>query len=288
MIYIVGHQQVENLNRLHKDYTYLNTTELFKTNPDDIILQSHRFLNEWIAQYYIVNYTDLKDDIYGFCHYRRVIDYQEVQKDLIIYGNKVQIFQNSLYFMPKPVYLTLKCDHIEDYQLVYTYVVREFGSKKMYNWFLEYMNTLPVEIRNKWNEKTRFVDVEKPGRIEAINYCPLKTAPSREIFVMNKQNLINMTNFLSGYVKLIFNKLEINNLDKINEIFYNTYKYGLIDKSLIDDNYSWIYNKHAEHRLIAYTLELLIGLYIHVNCESIRNKNIWDNNFINGITYFMD
>ena len=286
MIYIVGHQQVENLDKLNKNYTYLNTTELCKTNPDDIILQCHKFLNEWIAQYYIRNYTQLDDnEIYGFCHYRRVFDYQDIQYNSIINDNKVQMFQHCIHFMPKPVYLTLKIDKIQDYQLVYVYIVKQLGSLPMYNFFVEYMNTFPLDIQNKWKEKTKFYGVEKPGRIDSTPYCPFKPCPSREIFVMNKQNLIEMTDFLTGYVKYIFQKLEINSLNKANLIFYNVYSYNLVDQNSIDDHYRWFCSR--ESRLIAYILELLVGLYIYVNYETIY-KSIWPNNFMNSMTEFMD
>lgn len=283
MLYVVGHEPIDF--KLNNHYTYYNTSELYKINPDDMILQSHQYLNEWVVQYYLYKYTDLTEDIYGFCHYRRVIDYKDIDSEKI-QNSLVQIFTTNINFLPYSTYLTLLKDNIQDYQLIYCYIVRQMGSKFLYYSFVEYINTFSFDIQNKWQIKTTFNHVQYIGKIISDAYCPLKTCPGRELYAMNKDNFINMTKFIEGYINFIFNKLHIHTTNDIDNIFSDVHKSGLVEDYLIEESwYNWIKTNNYYHRIIAYMIELLVGLYIHVNYNTFY-ANLIPNSFKNDLRDF--
>ena len=98
MIYIIGHKDAFPIHLFGYNYKYINTSILSFKNTKDIILCMDKFINEFVAQYYVAKYCKPSKYI-GFCHYRRIIDDHIIDKKQII-NNKTQIF-TSPYILYK-------------------------------------------------------------------------------------------------------------------------------------------------------------------------------------------
>jgi len=272
MIYICTHKDLELLknykydNTFQNNYKVLNLDQLQKLYPNDLILQLHPYLNEWVAQYYIHQYMGF-NDIDGFCHYRRIIDYDHINFNRIKNTNGTQFF--SVYM-----------ENIEFYEIdmtnkkKYCYIDihgKYWKNYVLYNDFVEFNDNIGKNIIN--------VDyLDKITNVEDINQ--FFWHPSKELYVSTKYNLNLIFNYIYEYVKFILQKYNIKSIEDFkNHIIrdvHNNKKYEEYDDGQLKEYY-W--------RGYAVFIEYLIGILIKYYCNGF-SEYLYVKQWLNESKYF--
>ena len=271
MIYIIGH--TNNITSTIKDlindypylYNYINTKELYKINNDDIILKMEPYINEFVAQYAIAKYVK-PDMIYGFCHYRRIINATDIDFNNIIKNYSTQVFTCSFHFFKKYMEITLQENNVE-YELMHTYFVHQFGLKYIYDEFCEFMHMQPESLQTSFKEAMRITQLVDINDKQNTLYMLV-----REIYVTAYINLQNMINFITSFMIFILNKHKCETIEDFDK-YMNENLYDIVDVNSICEEYNW-FNENTYHHKRAYGffIEFLIGLWFYTQTKTIYTQ----------------
>lgn len=219
-----------------------------------------KYLCEWVTQYYVWK-NNLKEDIIGFCHYRRNI-MNAINNDLL---EHVINYSQYKTFMPIPINQLIKnnysydfdnCSILLDYKL--------FGLELHYDLILDYVkeNYSPYIVK-RTNEVLNSSSVSQ-------NFC--------ELYICKWDVFNNLMIFVDGYIKYLFIKLC--NLQK-KELYNYTYdEYDQLSFYLNNENYNkktkFLDELKAQNivieniqfagypRCLAFIIESIIGLYFNI------------------------
>ena len=230
-----------------------------------------KYLCEWVTQYYVWK-NNLKEDIIGFCHYRRNI-MNAINNDLL---EHVINYSQYKTFMPIPINQLIKnnysydfnnCSILLDYKL--------FGLELHYDLILDYVKeNYPSYIVKRTNEVLNSSSVSQ-------NFC--------ELYICKWDVFNNLMVFVDGYIKYLFVKLC--NLQK-KELYNYTYdEYDQLSFYLNNENYNkrtkFIDELKAQNivieniqfagypRCLAFIIESIIGLYFNIfmNNNNLNNES---------------
>lgn len=261
MIYIIGHGDlfvyVSNNN-----YKYLNTRLVYTINNDDIILKMDKYINEFVAQYCIAKYGQPEDYI-GFCQYRRIIDKSIINSKEIIENNKTQIF-TCTYNIYKN-FLEKAIKNKATYELIYAYLY-EYGAISVYNDFVEFMESQPIDIQQKIKEHSKIKKIENITTENNILYIC-----GREIYVTNWNTFQSLVNFIESFIRHILRKYNINTIEEFSA-FMDDNIYEIVDTEKICDKFTWFTTKENHKRIYGITIEFLIGIYLYSTTSTFYTK----------------
>ena len=228
----------------------------------DNINEYQRFLNEYVAMYYVWK-NNIKSKLIGFCHYRRIIPLDKVCYDLVTSEN-IQVFSmfnrtDVRYHHDIESVLQAK------YQSICRFT-KEYGQfDHIYNDIEEY-----IDSQNLLNP-------EQLKEITTYKYFYNSIFISREMFICTWEDFDKMMRFISGYVNHILTKYDINSFDDFKNHIQNAilipYKNAANDQEkhffagFIGDKSSFVRKNiddlSGNHwRIYAYIIEQLISVFI--------------------------
>lgn len=272
MIYICTHKNSElkekykNDDTFQNNYKILNLEDLQNQYKDDLIMQLHPYLNEWVGQYYAHEYLYDKN-IVGFCHYRRIIDYDYINFNRIKNTNGSQFF---CIYNENIDFYEIDMDNKKKYCYVDIHG-KYWDNHIIYNDFVEYNDCIGKN----------FIDINYLDKIMNVeNVSQYFWHPSRQIYVTTHINFDLIFNYIYNFVKYIIDKYNIYNKQDfekhiISEV-HNNHKYEDF-KECKQKLYYW--------RTYAVFIEYIIGILLKYYCKGF-GEFIYDNYWKNEQKYF--
>lgn len=276
-------------------YKYINVNMLSIEHPDDLYINLHTMLNEWVIQYYAYTYEldENKNDGYiGFCHYRRNIQPNDIllnlediiDNDTIIYFEKCKLTNfrgDDIKMLSVVNYSTdiIKC--ITEYVvcIALLYIQSDFGIynktlevtknvnrdeinilkqnlyQEIFNYIYDYINN-----QNAVDKKYLF-NLYKNNDFD-ITKCYFI---QRESYVCNINNFITISEFTINFVKKILTELNVKKVKDLKDHLYNNdtlkklYNIYKEKSNNIDLDEGFDNEVSTYRRTYAYLMEFIIG-----------------------------
>lgn len=200
------------------------------------------YINEYSTQYYVWK-NNIKSDLVGFCHYRRIYN-SIINDDLINY-----IYNNSSYY----TFLNYSLKHInliEDWKYSGLEIHLDLLTKYVSEYYPKFYS----------------------DRLEKIFNSVFYIQNYGELYLCKWKIFDELMKFIEGYIKFLFKN--VLNIEKDELIEYSEEEIKMLDESLNNINHDLFKKYHksinsnisnigffGSPRTIAFTVEMIIGIF---------------------------
>lgn len=270
-IWVCNHKTDANLS-VFNDSLY-QIYNVYDNHSEKNIDNYNKFISEYVLQYY-VSQNNLYSEIVGFCQYSRPIYKYEIYNmssdpDKFIWHKFAQQKNNRWYVNNHKTFPYIKRQ------------VSEWGGKNMlYEDIVEYLTSQNIVNHNYIKNYTSLYEV------------PMITC---ELYVIDWNGFIKLTEFIDGYLEFIYNKYNITDFESFqkhvyeNHIRYYQNMYHLFCSNLWkscyqpNERFKTIFDEDEYGlginncwRQYAYCIELLISVYLAIYRKyECNNNELW-------------